>query len=103
MAHARGHVRGMVLVSVRHRDAELVTAETPARVCGANSTLQLMGEHADRLVTDVVAVLVVDLLQVVEVDHYQREAPLVPLRRSDRAVDGALELGPVGKTREVIG
>src|SRR6266513_2824287 len=43
MAHARGHVRGMVLVSVRHRDAELVTAEAPARVCRANRTLQFVG------------------------------------------------------------
>src|SRR6266700_2510855 len=96
MAHAGSHVRGMVLVCVRHRNAELVTAETPACVCRANRTLKLVSEHADRLVTDVVALLVVDLLQVVEVDHHQREASLVPLRRCDRAVDGALELGPVG-------
>src|SRR6266702_2981436 len=68
MAHARGHVRCVVLVRVGHRDPELVTAEASACVGRADSALQLMGEHADRLVTDVVAVLVVDLLQVVEVE-----------------------------------
>src|SRR6266852_8624559 len=57
MAHARGHVGRMVLVCVRHRDPELVTAETSAGVGRADRALQLMREHADCLVTDVVAVL----------------------------------------------
>src|SRR5438093_8269653 len=103
MAHARGHVRCVVLVRVGHRDPELVTAEASACVSRADCTLQLMGEHADRLVTHAVAVLVVDRLQVVEVDHHQRKPSLGPVRRGDRAVDCPLELRPVGKTGEVIG
>src|SRR6266852_3244044 len=80
MAHAGGHVGRVMLVRVRHRDTELVATETSARVCGADRALQLVREHADRLVTDVVTMLVVDLLQIVEVDHHQREPTLVPLR-----------------------
>src|SRR5437773_436953 len=57
MAHARGHVRCVVLVRVGHRDPELVTAEASACVSRADCTLQLMGEHADRLVTHVATVI----------------------------------------------
>src|SRR6266704_2158297 len=36
MAYARCDVGRVMLVGVRHRDTELVTAETSARVCGAD-------------------------------------------------------------------
>src|SRR5260370_11311542 len=90
-AHASAHLIGVALVSVGHGDAELVAAEPAARVGGADRTLELVGQDADGLVADVVAVRVIDLFQVVEVDHHEGDTALVALRGGDRAVDRALE------------
>ena len=93
----------MALVGIWHRDPELVASQTPASVGGANCSLQLRSQDSDRLVADVMAVRVVDLLEVVEVDHHQRQPALVALRCRYGSVDRSLELGPVGEPREVVG
>ena len=50
-----------------------------------------------------VTVRVVDVLQVVEVDHHQREPALVPFRGRDGAIDRPLELRAVGQPGEEVG
>src|SRR5207253_2219762 len=67
LAHPEPDLARVALVRIRHRDAELVTPEPAARVGGPDRALELGCEHADRLVSDVVTVRVVDVLQVVEV------------------------------------
>src|SRR6266550_3513177 len=103
LADAKADLAGVSLVGVRHRHAELVAAQPAARIGGPHRPLQLSREDADRFVADVVAVGVVDVLEVVEVDHHQREAALVPFGRCDRAVDRPLELRPVGQPGQVVG
>ena len=93
----------MVLVGVGHRHPKLVPSEAAACVGGAHRPLKLVGQDADRLVAHMVPVLVVDLLQVVEVDHHQRQPALMPLRGCDGAVDRTLELRTIGKSGQVIG
>src|SRR5712692_266811 len=101
--NARAHLVGVALVSVGHGDPELVAAEPSTGVGCAHGSLQLMRQHTNRLVADVMAERVVDLFQVVEVDHHQRQAALVALRGCDRSVDRALELGPVSEPGEIVG
>src|SRR6266566_1254944 len=103
LADAEPDLAGVALVGVWHRHAELVPAEAATGVCRADGPLKLGGEHANRLIADVMPVRVVDLFQVVEVDHHQRQSALVPFRGRNRAVDRALELRAVGETGEVVG
>src|SRR5260370_22094167 len=102
-AHASARLVGVALVCVGHRDPELIAAEPAASVGGADRTLELVGQDADGLVAYVVAMRVIDLFQVVEVDHHEGDTALVALRGGDRAVDLALELWPVGEPGEVVG
>src|SRR5487761_635859 len=103
LAHPDAHLSRVVLVRFWHRHAELIAAQPAASVGRAYRALQLLREQPDRLVPDVVTLRVVDLLEVVEVDHHQREPSLVPLRGRNRAVDRALELGAVGEPGQVVG
>src|ERR1700674_1200071 len=93
LAHAGAHLARVALVSLWHRDAELVAAEAPAGVRRPHRPLELVGEHPDRLIPNMVAERVVDLLEVVEVEHHQGKPPTVPRRGRDSAVDRPLELG----------
>src|SRR5712692_8573578 len=56
----------VALVRVRHANTELIAAEPAARVGGTHGSLQLRRQHANPFIAHVVAVRVVDLLQVVE-------------------------------------
>src|SRR6266849_6021989 len=101
--NARAYLVGVPLVCVGHSDSELIATETAASVSRAHRPLQLLREHTDRLVADMMAMRVIDLFQVVEVDHHQGEAALVALCGRNGPIDSALELGPVGQAREVVG
>src|SRR5258708_7209204 len=74
---AQADLARIALVRVRHGDSKLVAAEAPASVRRPHGALQLLGKHANRFVTDVVPDRVVDVLEVVEVDHHQCEPALV--------------------------
>src|SRR5580700_5284575 len=62
LAHAGANLAGIALVGLGHGDAELVATEAAAGVRRPHGPLQLVGEHPDRLVAEVVAERVVDLL-----------------------------------------
>src|SRR5438132_2789035 len=64
LADAKADLPGVTLVGVRHRHAELVAAQPAACVSSTHRPLQLSREDADRFVADMVAVGVVDVLEV---------------------------------------
>jgi len=70
-------------VEVGQREQELVAADAPAHVAGPQLAEDHVGGHPERLVPGPVAVGVVELLEVVEVEHH--DGDLLP------AVAGPLE------------
>src|SRR5579864_4847061 len=103
LADSHADVASVALVSLRHRNPKLVAPEAAASVAGTDGPLQLLRKHANRLVPHVMPIRVVDVLEAVEVDHHQGQAATVAVGGCDRAVDGAFELGAVGKTGQIIG
>jgi hypothetical protein len=65
------------MLGVGHDDRELLAAVAARQVDGPDVGGQAHGELAQHLVADVVAEAVVDLLEVVDVDHQGRR----PARR----------------------
>ena len=63
---------GVRQAGVRHDHHELLAAVAARQVDGAHIGGQPHGELAQHLVADVVAEAVVDLLEVVDVDHQRR-------------------------------
>src|SRR5579859_3609394 len=103
IAHAGRNIAGVALIRFRHRDAKLVAAQPAARVSCADRPLQFLCEDPDGLIAHMVAICVVDVLEVVEVDHHQGQAALVSLSVRHRAVHRALELRPVGEAGQIVG
>ena len=72
----------------------MITANSspPSRqtiVVGAHARAQRVGEHAQELVADAVAVDVVDALEVVDVEHQQRDGRVRPARILQRSAGAA--------------
>ena len=57
--------------SVREDDGELVAADAVRLICAAHRRAQRVGERADALVAGLVAVRVVERLEIVEIDQHQ--------------------------------
>ena len=60
---------GLGAVSATHHDHELVSAESHHRVIGAGGDDQELGDAHQDPVSDLVAIRVVDELEVVEIDE----------------------------------
>ena len=73
LADALEHLDGLVAVEVGHDDDELLAAPAGDHVVVAEDVLRDLGEHAQRPVAGLVAVGVVELLEVVEVGDRERE------------------------------
>ena len=82
-------------VAVRHQHAELVAAEAPERVVGAQLGLQQRAELPQQLVARGVPAGVVHHLELVEVEEHERMAARVELRVLERLAELALELAAV--------
>ena len=89
-------------VSLRHRHTELVAAKPAAHVGGTDHPLKLLCDEPERRIAGAVALAVVDLLQVVDVDHHHGQLASVPFRQRDLALDHTLELATVREACEVI-
>ena len=63
---------------------------------------EALAEIAQRRVAGLVAVLVVDVLEVVEVEQHERERPAVPGAARDRHLEQAVEAAPVVETGERV-
>ena len=90
-------------VGLGHRHAELIASETTTNVRRSNDALELLCDQAQRVIACPMSVPVVDLLQVVDVDHHHGEVATVALGQRDLTLHHALELAPVGEPCEVIG
>jgi hypothetical protein len=87
LERAGGYLGGPVLVGVDRDERELVAAVAGGEIVGAGGGAQRVTDAAQDLVTDQVAVLVVDCLEIVEVDQDQRQRTRIGAR-------GAFDLPP---------
>ena len=79
------------VVEVFTQDDELVAAQTGEGVAGPEDPGQAVGDGDQQLVTDVVAVRVVDRLELVEVGEQDRNDLVGPLAAHDRVVETLYE------------
>ena len=84
------------------QDGEFLAAVAGDEVAGAAHRLQERGEGNDRGVAGLVAELVVDVLEVVDVRHDQAAGQVRFLMRGDEVDQHPVELGAVGDLRERI-
>ena len=68
----------------RRQDAELVAAQPRDGVAVAQAVDEPLGDELEQLVAVLVAERVVDLLELVEVQHQERQRLAGPQRRPDR-------------------
>jgi hypothetical protein len=76
----------VVEVGLGEQDGELLAADARRHVYAARAGLQRVGEAAQHVVAHVVAVRVVDPLEVVNVEHQQAKGAPVPARARDLAL-----------------
>ena len=89
-------------VGVRQDDRELVATEARDRVGASRLALQDGGGPRDRVVPDGVAVGVVDVLEVVEVDDQQRRGLVVARDVVPDPLELLLEPAPVEEPRQRV-
>src|SRR4029077_1991457 len=81
---------------------ELLPAISGSDIPVANARSKDVGERAQSLVPGGMPVAVVELLEVVDVQHEQSDRLLLPTR-DERVLDGLIEGSGVGETRPCIG
>src|SRR6266853_1408422 len=62
-----------------HRDPELIAADACADVRNAHHALKLLGDETESRIAGAMTMTIIDALQVVEIDHHQRERAVVSL------------------------
>ncbi len=90
-------------VGFRHRHAKLIATETSADIGSAHHALELLSDQTKGSVARVVTLVVVDPLEVVKVDHHQRQLSVVSLSERHLALHDPLELPAVGQPSQVVG
>ena len=86
-----------------HDDRELLAAEPADHVLRPDDRAQALGEEAQQLVADGVAVDVVDVLEVVDVQHEHRQRPVRAARLLQRLQQPLVEDAVVEEARERVG
>ncbi len=74
------HVRRVAQSGLREDGAKLLAAVATDFVAGAQSLLQNQADSSQHVVTARVTVLVVDALEVIDIDHEQRQLAAVASR-----------------------
>src|SRR3954454_16774618 len=90
------HADRMLSIEAGEDDDELLTAPARGRVFVGQRSLRDLREGAERVVTRLVAVGVVQLLEPVEICDCKRESPALP----DQVAKLGLEGPPVREARE---
>jgi hypothetical protein len=85
-----------------HRHDELVAAQARDGVFVAEQAPQAAGDLAEQQVAHVVAEVVVDRLEVVQVDEEHRHLGVVAAGAAQHAVDAVGQQGPVGQAGEAV-
>ena len=88
-----GDARRIVRATSRQDDGEFFPAESRADIKDAHRATQDIGDLADDGVAHKVAVLIVDRLEVVDVDHQQPDRQGVPLRALQLFVEPGVTFG----------
>ena len=81
-AQALGHRKGVMGGEAGQQHGELLAADAEDGVLVADGAAQGLGDLAQRLVADRMAVRVVDALEVVDVDRREREGGVGPSARA---------------------
>ena len=100
---AGGYFGRVVLVRVRADDHELVAAVARAEVVGPDGGAQRVTGAAQDLVADEVSVALVDLLELVEVEHHHREALVGARAALDLQPQAFVERGVVETAGQRVG
>ncbi len=102
LQYAAGEIVGEVLAIHPHlQDGKLVTAEAADHVARTQAALQPAGHALQQAISHEVAVPVVDLLEVVEIEPQQREA-LAGIIRFELVLEALAEMEAVGDFRQRV-
>ena len=98
-----GHLGGGVRVRLRQHQGEFFTAVTRRQVDVPDGKLQQLSDGLEHFVAGLVAVRVVDLLEVIEVDEEDGQGALEFEGADELVVEKVVEAGAVGQAGEGIG
>jgi hypothetical protein len=98
----RDRLRGR-RIGVQADGDELVSSDAADRIIRAHAVREAVGDRAQHLVADRVAVRVVDGLELVDVEEHHRQGQHVVVRRGDRGGEVLLHGLTVGKPGEGVG
>ena len=101
--HTLGDADGVLAAATVHHDRELLAAEPADHVFRPHDRAQGLGEEPEQLVADGVAVDVVDVLEVVDVEHQHRERPVRAARLLQRLQQPLVEDAVVEEPRKRVG
>jgi hypothetical protein len=90
------------LVRAAHDHAELLASETADDVAAAHHRAHRLGELAQHLVADAVAVDVVDALEVVDVEHQHRDRVVRPARAGQLGAQALVDVAVVVEAGEPV-
>ena len=99
--HIGGHAGGVV-VDAADEQGELVAALACQQVARPDDLAQPIGDGLENRVTDLVAMLVVDALEVVEVDEEQRQLVLLGLGVPHGGAQLVVQRLAVGQARDAV-
>jgi hypothetical protein len=94
---ARGHLTTATDIGLGHCHREFISTDSRAKVGCANDSLQLLTNKAQSRVAAAMATAVVDPLQIVEVDHHQRQAAFVTFSERNLTLHEPFELATIRK------
>jgi len=100
-AEPSGHLHGVAVEGVLEQDRELVPTQSHQEVSATKALAQASTDLDQQLVPDVVAEVVVDRLEPVEVHHQQRLMLMLGVRQPHPCLQ--MQGPTVGQAREVVG
>ncbi len=97
----------IIVANVRKDDGELVSTETGGLIAFASNCLQAAGRFAYQFVAGLMAICIIDLLEVVEVDEQKAHLPApgggLPAKRAGAALERADDVARDPPAIEVAG
>jgi hypothetical protein len=96
LANLLGEGEGVLAIDLREHDGELLAPVPSEQILAPDLLLHRRGQLLEHVVARQVPVGVVDLLEVVEVEHHQRQGPPVAVGAGDLALQGLEEVSLVG-------
>ena len=103
LLQARGQAERIVRPTRREDDCELLAADAADRVRAADDALEDLAEELEDAVTLAVAADVVDALEVVDVEHHQRDAVVRTARALELGAQPLVEVAVVVEARQRVG